>query len=104
MPSIDESFGQVFVEAMACGVPVIAARAGGPPSFINTEPGRPNGWLVEPDDLHDLAGALVEAVNEPAARAARARNGYESTRREYSWGRLAGRVAGVYERALADRR
>ena len=104
MPSIDESFGQVFVEAMACAVPVIAARAGGPPSFINTEPGRPNGWLVEPDDMGDLADALVEAVNDPAARTERARNGYESTRREYSWGTLARRVAGVYEKAIDSRR
>ena len=103
MPSIDESFGQVFVEAMACGVPVIAARAGGPPSFINTEPARPNGWLVEPDDLDGLADALVHAVNDRDARAARARNGYESTRREYSWDTLAGRVGRVYERAIAGR-
>jgi glycosyltransferase involved in cell wall biosynthesis len=97
MPSIDESFGQVFVEAMACGVPVIAARAGGPPSFINTDPGRPNGWLVEPDDLESLASALVEAVNDPGARAARARNGYESTRREFSWETIAQRIAQTYE-------
>jgi len=104
MPSIDESFGQVFVEAMACGVPVIAARAGGPPSFINVERGRPNGWLVEPDDVEDLADALVECVNDPAARAERARNGYESTRREYSWETLAERVAGTYEAARDARR
>jgi glycosyltransferase involved in cell wall biosynthesis len=97
MPSIDESFGQVFVEAMACGVPVIAARAGGPPSFINTDPGRPNGWLVEPDDLGSLASALVEGVNEPNERAARARNGYRATRREFSWETIAQRIARVYE-------
>ena len=100
MPSVDESFGQVFVEAMACGVPVIAARAGGPPSFINTRPGAPNGWLVEPDDLDDLADALVEAVNDPEARAQRARNGYASTRREFSWEGIAGRVATVYDAAI----
>ena len=103
MPSIDESFGQVFVEAMACGVPVIAARAGGPPSFINTEPARPNGWLVEPDDLGDLADALVEAVNDPGARAERARNGYELTRARFSWERIAKQVAGIYEDAVAAR-
>jgi glycosyltransferase involved in cell wall biosynthesis len=104
MPSIAESFGQVFIEAMACGVPVIAANAAGPPSFINTEPGRPNGWLVEPDDLDSLAEGMVEAVNDPAAREERARNGYEVTRRDYSWDTLAERVAEVYEAAIAERR
>ena len=104
MPSIDESFGQVFVEAMACGVPVIAARAGGPPSFINIDPLRSNGWLVEPDDLDDLATAMVEAVNQPAMRAELARNGYESTRREFSWETIAAQVAGVYEEAMELRR
>ena len=104
MPSIAESFGQVFIEAMACGVPVIAANAAGPPSFINTDPQRPNGWLVEPDDLDSLAEAMVEAVNDPAAREERARNGYEVTRRDYSWETLAERVAEVYEAAIAARR
>src|SRR5680860_756809 len=104
MPSIAESFGQVFIEAMACGVPVIAANAAGPPSFINTEPGRPNGWLVEPDDLDSLAEAMVEAVNDPAAREQRARNGYEVTHRDYSWDTLAQRVAEAYEAAIAERR
>jgi glycosyltransferase involved in cell wall biosynthesis len=103
MPSIDESFGQVFVEAMACGVPVIAANAGGPPSFINVEEGRPNGWLVEPDGLDSLADAMVEAVNDPQARAERAANGYEVTRRDYSWTTLAQRTAAVYEEAIAER-
>ena len=100
MPSIAESFGQVFVEAMACEVPVIAANAGGPPSFINVDAGRPNGWLVEPDSLDSLADALVEAVNDPAARAERAANGYEVTRRDYSWTTLAERTAEVYEEAI----
>ena len=103
MPSINESFGQVFVEAMACGVPVIAANAGGPPSFINVDEGRPNGWLVEPDSLESLADAIVEAVNNPVAREERARNGYEVTRRDYSWNTLAERTTGVYEAAIAGR-
>ncbi len=101
MPSISESFGQVFVEAMACGVPVIAANAGGPPSFVNVEDGRPNGWLVEPDDLDDLAAAMVSAVNDPAERTRRADNGYVSSRRDFSWATLAERVAEVYEEATA---
>jgi len=103
MPSINESFGQVFVEAMACGVPVIAANAGGPPSFINVDENRPNGWLVEPDSIASLTDAIVEAVNEPTARAERAQNGYEITRRDYSWTTLAERTAAVYGEAIAAR-
>jgi glycosyltransferase involved in cell wall biosynthesis len=99
MPSIDESFGQVFVEAMACEVPVIAADAGGPPSFINVEPGRPNGWLVEPDSLESLTDALIEAVNDQPGRAQRARDGYAVTRRDFSWTTIAQRTAEVYEEA-----
>jgi glycosyltransferase involved in cell wall biosynthesis len=104
LPSIKESFGQVLVEAMACGVPVIAANAGGPPSFVNIEPSKPNGWLVEPDDLDGLADALVEAVNDPVARAERARDALEAVRRDFSWEGLAGRVATVYEEAIGARR
>ncbi len=103
MPSINESFGQVFVEAMACAVPVIAANAGGPPSFVNVDEHRPNGWLVEPDSVESLTEAIVEAVNDPSARAERARNGYEVTRRDYSWDTLADRTAAVYEQAIAAR-
>ena len=50
------------------GLPVITTCTGGPVSFVNTIAGKPNGWLVEPDDVDALAEALVEAVNDDAAR------------------------------------
>jgi D-inositol-3-phosphate glycosyltransferase len=98
-PSIREGFGQVFIEAMACGLPVIAARSGGPVSFVNTEPRRPNGWMVEPDDIDELSDALVEAVNDPDGRRARAQNAYAQIHGKYSWRVLAERFARVYEEA-----
>jgi glycosyltransferase involved in cell wall biosynthesis len=101
-PSIREGFGQVFIEAMACAVPVIVPRSGGPISFVNTAPGRPNGWLVEPDDVGSLTDALVEAVNNPDRRRERGENAYEQIRSTYSWDSLAGRFAALYE-ALAAR-
>lgn len=61
-PSVEEPFGQVYLEAMACGMPVIATTTGGPPSFVNTDPGRLNGWLVAPDEIDALANAMVEAA------------------------------------------
>ena len=42
-PSVDEPFGQVYLEAMSCGLPVIATSTGGPKSFVNVEPGLETG-------------------------------------------------------------
>ena len=96
-PSTNEPFGLVLLEAMACGVPVIATRSGGPITFVNTEPGRPNGWMIEPDDVDGLAGALVEAVNDIDGRRERGENAYEQIRGAYSWRALADRITASYE-------
>ena len=87
-PSVDEPFGQVFLEAMSCLVcPVITTCTGGPVSFVNTIAGKPNGWLVEPDDVDALAEALVEAVNDDAARKERAEHARQQIRGAFSWRR-----------------
>ncbi len=99
-PSVGEAFGQVFIEAMACGVPVIAAASGGPLSFVNDVAGAPNGWLVEPDDEISLARALADSTTGPAAageRALRAANGLEQVRARFSWSAAARQVVGLYE-------
>ncbi len=54
MPSSKETFGVVYIEAMASGLPVIATKCGGPEDFINKE----NGILVDPDCVDQLATAM----------------------------------------------
>lgn len=102
-PSHNEPFGQVFLEAMACGVPVIATRSGGPLSFVNTEDRAPNGWMVGVDDEAELAQAMVEAVNDSGARRERSDNAYEQIRANFSWTGLASRFTAVYEEVLSSR-
>lgn len=97
-PSQNEPFGQVFLEAMACGLPVIATRSGGPLSFVNTEP-EPNGWFVDVDSEEQLADALVAAVNDANGRRARSDAAYDQIRSRYSWSSLAARFEAVYEAA-----
>jgi glycosyltransferase involved in cell wall biosynthesis len=87
---------------MACGLPVIATRSGGPLSFVNTDPAAPNGWLIEPDDIDGLTEALVESVNDDHARHKRGTNAYEQIRASYSWNHLAERFVAVYEDAIED--
>ncbi len=99
-PSVDEPFGQVYLEAMACGLPVIATRSGGPVSFVNALPDAENGWLVPPDDVDALADALVEAVNADDERRRRGANALAQVRASYSWSSLALRFAAEYESVL----
>ncbi|MBJ7456213.1 MAG: glycosyltransferase, partial [Thermoleophilia bacterium] len=101
VPSVAERFGQVYVEAMAMGLPVIACRAAAPPTYIDDDPSSPDrcGWLVAPDDETALAEALVAAASDPAERALRGANGRHRARERFSWESLAHAVADVYAEA-----
>lgn len=56
LASESETFGVVYIEAMAAGLPVIATKCGGPEDFINDT----NGILVDTDNIDKLASALVQ--------------------------------------------
>ena len=58
LPSIGEPFGMTILEAMACGVPIVATRAGGIPDLVSADGGR----LVPTRDPAALAAALVEIL------------------------------------------
>jgi glycosyltransferase involved in cell wall biosynthesis len=61
MPSWEEPFGLVALEAMAMARPVVATRAGGVPEFISHDD---TGLLVPPRDPQALAAALLELIND----------------------------------------
>ena len=99
-PSVGEAFGQVFVEAMACGLPVVAAASGGPLSFVNSVAGAPNGWLVPPDNPDPLTTALVEATSRSTGvvqRAVRSANAQAQVSQRFSWTAAARHIVGHYE-------
>lgn len=65
VPSREEPFGNVILDAWAAGVPLIAARAVGPSTFVRDGD---NGVLVPIDDSVALAGAIARLLAEPGQR------------------------------------
>lgn len=100
VPSFYESFGMVALEAMACGLPVIASRAGGLQFTIQD---RRNGLLVPPGDSLALAAALQQLLTDPDLRSAMGAQG-RSMAGKYGWKRVAEDMAGVYAALKEEKR
>jgi glycosyltransferase involved in cell wall biosynthesis len=100
LPSVREQFGAVLVEAMACGLPVIAVNAHGPAEIVDDGD---TGWLVPPDDEDAMVEALVEAVNGDAERRRRGERAHEEARSRYAWPALTRGLARVYEEVREGR-
>ena len=95
-PSDSETLGFAALEAMAAGVAVVAARAGGIPHIVRHGD---NGVLVEPGDGAALAGALSRLLNDPEGRRRIAARGRQDSQR-WSWEGSTRALVGFYERAL----
>ena len=87
----------VMLEAMALGTPVIASAVGGIPEVIEDDI---TGWLVPPEDVDSLAGALLQALTdtEKAQRIAVAAHARIKT--DYSVEVLARRTLALYHQLL----
>jgi glycosyltransferase involved in cell wall biosynthesis len=95
-----EPFGIVPLEAMACGVPVVASAVGGlADSVVDGQ----TGLLVPPRDPRALAAAAGELLASPAKRAALGAAGTNRARRRYSWPRVAAQTEAVYQRLASNR-
>jgi glycosyltransferase involved in cell wall biosynthesis len=101
LASVHEQFGQVLVEAMACGLPPVAVDAHGPATIVDDGE---TGWLVPPDDEDALCEALVELVCDDDERRRRGEAGYAVARERYSWPALIERLARVYDEVRDGRR
>ena len=71
LPSVQEGFGIVFLEAMAAGKPIVAARTAAVPEVVR------HGLLVEPDSDEALASAIERLYQDPALRRSLADEGRE---------------------------
>jgi glycosyltransferase involved in cell wall biosynthesis len=99
LPSIHEPFGIVILEAWAAGLPVVASRVGGVPSFV--QDGK-DGILFAPDDLDELTQILRLARKNSGRMASLASAGQRKAQEEYGWDKITQRLVGIYEAAIRE--
>jgi glycosyltransferase involved in cell wall biosynthesis len=92
-PSGNESFGIAFIEAWACGKPVIGVRVGAIPSVIDE--GR-DGLLVRYLDPDSLAQAILELLADPSRRVRMGQAGRRKVLENYTWEIVTDRLREVY--------
>jgi glycosyltransferase involved in cell wall biosynthesis len=88
LPSLHEGFGLVYLEAMSCGLPVIAGTTGGQNDFLVDGE---TGFLVDHDDIDSLKVAMEKLLNAPSAV-------MTLNNKERAQGLSIARTATVYER------
>jgi len=89
-----EGFGLVFLEAQACGTPVVGVRSGGIPDAVKEGEG---GWLIEQDDVVALAAILSQLVHDPATFRQMGARARERVERECTWDQYMNRFVGAME-------
>jgi glycosyltransferase involved in cell wall biosynthesis len=99
-PSITETFGNVTLEAMASGLPVIAAAASGATSLVQDGV---TGILDEGADIDGFADALATYERDPALRARHGHAGLEFAK-TMDWDEINSALMHVYERVIERRR
>ena len=99
VPSLYEGFGLPAAEAMACGTPVIASRAGALPEVVGEEGA---GLLVPPRDPRALADAIREVLADGNRRKEMGAMGRKRVERLFTWEKVAERTVGVYREVIQE--
>jgi phosphatidyl-myo-inositol dimannoside synthase len=93
-----EGFGLVFLEAGACGKPVVGGRSGGIPEAIVDGA---TGFLVDPEDPEDLARVLTQLLQDRDLMQRLGEQGRHRVLREFTWTRVGGQVAEILDTVMA---
>ena len=98
-PSVTEAFGNVTLEAMACGLPVVAASATGATNLVRD---RETGMLAEPGEIDQFADALAAYIADPGLRQAHGAAGLAFAETQ-DWDLINAAVESAYHRVIERR-
>ena len=100
VPSLYEGFSLPAIEAMSCGVPLVATTGGALPEVAGTH--GETCFLTEPGDAEALAAVLQHALDHPDARARVGKAGRRRVVNQWSWRHTAERTVEQYRAVLAE--
>ena len=95
-----EGFGLVFLEASACGKPVVGGRSGGVPEAIEDDV---TGLLVNPHEPDEIAGTLARLLSDTDLAKRLGQEGRKRVVRDFGCARVGDRVHGILESILLER-
>jgi glycosyltransferase involved in cell wall biosynthesis len=98
LPSLDEPFGIVVLEAMAMGKPIISTQTRGPKEILDNN----TAYFVEPDDVDALSDMLCHVINDVSGRQQKAECALDVYRDNYSKEAVVSRLLALYE-DIADK-
>lgn len=97
LPSINESFGIVFLEAWSCKKPVIGTDIGAIASVINDGV---DGLLMKPNNIDSLAEKIILFAENDQMRQEFGNNGYEKTKNNFTWEIVTKKYRDTYQLAI----
>ena len=99
LPTYYEAFPKVVVEAMACGLPVVATRTGGIPELVADGE---TGFLVPFGSPETISNKLITLLKDERMRTAMGMRGRERVVSQFTWRAVADRIRSVYGEVAAD--
>lgn len=98
-PSISEGFGNVFVEAMAAGVPIIGTPVGGIPDFLKNGE---TGLFCQPRNPKSIAEAVKKILENENLRDRLIENGKKLVKEKYDWNLIANKMNSIFKKSCAS--
>lgn len=92
-PSLSEGLGNVFLEAMAIGLPIIGTPIGGIPDFLKD---RKTGLFCETENPQSVSEKIKEILSDNSLRETLTKNGLDLVREKYDWDKIALKIEQVY--------
>ncbi|MBI3595922.1 MAG: glycosyltransferase [Nitrospirae bacterium] len=97
LPSLSESQGMVLLEAMSCGLPIIASHVGGIPEVVADGE---NGILIPPAKVNAIIEAIHRLTNDSLLRSRISQNNPTKIKEQFTWIKIALNYQAIYNEAL----